>query len=396
MPATDPFGIAAKRSAASPLTKYLSSPAVYSQVTSPLCSGSTSSFDVSLDSPGGPDSVSTVGTAEEYGFNPEQDSGFSDSAEKFMSSDMGASGGFSAQIQATQSPSKRKRTRKSRARTHDPVERVVLKKTRRARANDRERSRMHGLNDALEELRNVLPCDNNGKLTKIETLRTAYNYIVLLRNLVQQDDANQACGSASMVTAAPNGVKALAESDESPDSSRAVSPPSAFNNSGNGFCGQVVGGDGLDLLQQMINGKLYGYSFSSAGCQNFAGVGTVTEPSATALILNGLDYTGLSVANNHESDSNFGPLNNIDNSTSPASGPFASNSLTPYTQGYGGGGVSSYDTISSEDRASSPSIVAAFYISRNGQSTSTYSTQDVQSARHSLTPKLLVQRGHYL
>uniref|UniRef100_A0A8C4RCR0 BHLH domain-containing protein n=1 Tax=Eptatretus burgeri TaxID=7764 RepID=A0A8C4RCR0_EPTBU len=58
---------------------------------------------------------------------------------------------------------------------------VRLKQTRRMKANDRERSRMHMLNDALDELRTVLPTlPDDAKLTKIETLRFAYNYIWVL------------------------------------------------------------------------------------------------------------------------------------------------------------------------------------------------------------------------
>uniref|UniRef100_A0A8C4R4V3 Neurogenin 1 n=1 Tax=Eptatretus burgeri TaxID=7764 RepID=A0A8C4R4V3_EPTBU len=58
-----------------------------------------------------------------------------------------------------------------------------VRRTRRLKANDRERNRMHSLNEALDDLRKVLPAwpgdDTAGdaKLTKIETLRFAYNYI---------------------------------------------------------------------------------------------------------------------------------------------------------------------------------------------------------------------------
>ncbi|XP_018531767.1 neurogenic differentiation factor 6-B isoform X1 [Lates calcarifer] len=51
-------------------------------------------------------------------------------------------------------------------------------KLRRQEANARERSRMHGLNAALESLRKVVPCySKTQKLSKIETLRLAKNYI---------------------------------------------------------------------------------------------------------------------------------------------------------------------------------------------------------------------------
>uniref|UniRef100_A0A8C4UCT5 Neurogenin 3 n=1 Tax=Falco tinnunculus TaxID=100819 RepID=A0A8C4UCT5_FALTI len=50
--------------------------------------------------------------------------------------------------------------------------------SRRMKANDRERNRMHHLNSALDALRSVLPTfPDDAKLTKIETLRFAHNYI---------------------------------------------------------------------------------------------------------------------------------------------------------------------------------------------------------------------------
>nr|CAI5850767.1 unnamed protein product [Callosobruchus analis] len=56
-----------------------------------------------------------------------------------------------------------------------------IKRVRRLKANDRERNRMHMLNEALERLRCVLPTfPEDTKLTKIETLRFAHNYIYAL------------------------------------------------------------------------------------------------------------------------------------------------------------------------------------------------------------------------
>lgn len=56
--------------------------------------------------------------------------------------------------------------------------RVVKLKQRRVKANARERNRMHGLNEALDELRKHVPCQTKTqKLSKIETLRLARNYI---------------------------------------------------------------------------------------------------------------------------------------------------------------------------------------------------------------------------
>lgn len=56
--------------------------------------------------------------------------------------------------------------------------RVEKLKVRRLKANARERNRMHGLNDALDVLRKHIPCySKTQKLSKIETLRLARNYI---------------------------------------------------------------------------------------------------------------------------------------------------------------------------------------------------------------------------
>ena len=68
--------------------------------------------------------------------------------------------------------------RSGRGSNKSPTEVVKLKKQRRAKANDRERNRMQMLNVALEKLRLVLPAfPDETKLTKIETLRFANNYI---------------------------------------------------------------------------------------------------------------------------------------------------------------------------------------------------------------------------
>ncbi|KAM9827771.1 neurogenic differentiation factor 6-A [Neosynchiropus ocellatus] len=56
---------------------------------------------------------------------------------------------------------------------------------RRIEANARERNRMHGLNSALDTLRKVVPCySKTQKLSKIETLRLAKNYIWALSEIL--------------------------------------------------------------------------------------------------------------------------------------------------------------------------------------------------------------------
>ena len=65
-------------------------------------------------------------------------------------------------------------------------QRVIKLKVRRVKANARERSRMHGLNDALDILRKHVPCySKTQKLSKIETLRLARNYISVLADILK-------------------------------------------------------------------------------------------------------------------------------------------------------------------------------------------------------------------
>ncbi|TRZ02615.1 hypothetical protein DNTS_028320 [Danionella cerebrum] len=83
-----------------------------------------------------------------------------------------------------------KKRRRGRARSDTTVH--VVKKSRRLKANDRERNRMHNLNDALDALRSVLPAfPDDTKLTKIETLRFAHNYIWALSETIRIADQRQ-------------------------------------------------------------------------------------------------------------------------------------------------------------------------------------------------------------
>uniref|UniRef100_A0A3P9K799 Neurogenin 3 n=1 Tax=Oryzias latipes TaxID=8090 RepID=A0A3P9K799_ORYLA len=60
---------------------------------------------------------------------------------------------------------------------------------RRVKANDRERHRMHNLNSALDALRTILPAlPDDAKMTKIETLRFARNYIWALTETLRMVD----------------------------------------------------------------------------------------------------------------------------------------------------------------------------------------------------------------
>ncbi|XP_016986037.2 basic helix-loop-helix neural transcription factor TAP [Drosophila rhopaloa] len=71
-------------------------------------------------------------------------------------------------------------------RSRSPTQVVRIKRFRRMKANDRERNRMHNLNDALEKLRVTLPSlPEETKLTKIEILRFAHNYIFALEQVLE-------------------------------------------------------------------------------------------------------------------------------------------------------------------------------------------------------------------
>uniref|UniRef100_A0A8C5LWA2 Atonal bHLH transcription factor 1 n=1 Tax=Leptobrachium leishanense TaxID=445787 RepID=A0A8C5LWA2_9ANUR len=66
-----------------------------------------------------------------------------------------------------------------------------VQKQRRLAANARERRRMHGLNHAFDQLRNVIPSFNNDKkLSKYETLQMAQIYINALSDLLQVPPEN--------------------------------------------------------------------------------------------------------------------------------------------------------------------------------------------------------------
>uniref|UniRef100_A0A182N8B2 BHLH domain-containing protein n=1 Tax=Anopheles dirus TaxID=7168 RepID=A0A182N8B2_9DIPT len=92
-----------------------------------------------------------------------------------------------------QKPKRKYAMGKSRiTRNRSPTQVIRIKRVRRLKANDRERNRMHTLNEALERLRLTLPTfPEDTKLTKIETLRFAYNYIFSLVHLLDLDASIQ-------------------------------------------------------------------------------------------------------------------------------------------------------------------------------------------------------------
>uniref|UniRef100_A0A8C4Y1G3 Neurogenin 2 n=2 Tax=Gopherus TaxID=38771 RepID=A0A8C4Y1G3_9SAUR len=118
--------------------------------------------------------------------------------------------------------------------TAETVQRI--KKSRRLKANNRERNRMHNLNAALDALREVLPTfPEDAKLTKIETLRFAHNYIWALTETLRLADH---CGAAGLpgalfpeaVLLSPGGAPASSPSPAS-SWSRTNSPLSSASSS---------------------------------------------------------------------------------------------------------------------------------------------------------------------
>ncbi|XP_041882709.1 neurogenin-2 [Corvus kubaryi] len=98
------------------------------------------------------------------------------------------------------------------ARTAETAQRI--KRSRRLKANNRERNRMHNLNAALDALRDVLPTfPEDAKLTKIETLRFAHNYIWALTETLRLAGAARLGPDGAAAAAVP------AEGSPSPASS---------------------------------------------------------------------------------------------------------------------------------------------------------------------------------
>ncbi|XP_034963962.1 neurogenin-1 [Zootoca vivipara] len=95
---------------------------------------------------------------------------------------------------------KDRKRRRGRTKVKNEAVLHTIKKTRRVKANDRERNRMHNLNAALDDLRSVLPTfPDDTKLTKIETLRFAHNYIWALSETLRLADQRLQKPSKEMV-----------------------------------------------------------------------------------------------------------------------------------------------------------------------------------------------------
>ncbi|KAG8592938.1 hypothetical protein GDO81_000677 [Engystomops pustulosus] len=125
-----------------------------------------------------------------------------------------------------------KKSRRNRTRSNVKNGEVVMKikKTRRLKANNRERNRMHNLNSALDALREVLPTfPEDAKLTKIETLRFAHNYIWALSETLRLADQLHGSGTSPiMIKDSPPSPSPSASSWSctSPSSCGSLSPSS--------------------------------------------------------------------------------------------------------------------------------------------------------------------------
>ncbi|CAB0013828.1 unnamed protein product [Nesidiocoris tenuis] len=87
---------------------------------------------------------------------------------------------------------KPKKGKRRNTRPRSPTQVLRIKRHRRVKANDRERNRMHMLNEALDRLRCALPTfPEDTKLTKIETLRFAHNYIWALNQALNSESEEQ-------------------------------------------------------------------------------------------------------------------------------------------------------------------------------------------------------------
>ncbi|XP_032232313.1 class E basic helix-loop-helix protein 22 isoform X2 [Nematostella vectensis] len=77
---------------------------------------------------------------------------------------------------------------------------ALLDRSRRLKASARERKRRHVLNNALELLRKKVPCvdQNPQKLSKIEVLRLAIDYIAMLSCYLNNSQSAAVCSQPAL------------------------------------------------------------------------------------------------------------------------------------------------------------------------------------------------------
>ena len=128
----------------------------------------------------------------------------------------------SSLINRIQTERKRAEPKNPKPKTKPPP----LSKYRRKTANARERTRMQEINQAYEDLRQVVPQlpEEDGKSTKITTLRLALNYIAALREILGYEDLYES--ESSYLSRSPS-TSGASDTCSSPSSSisQGVSPP---------------------------------------------------------------------------------------------------------------------------------------------------------------------------
>ena len=151
----------------------------------------------------------------------------------------------------------------------------------RLNINARERRRMHDLNDALDELRSVIPYAHSPsvrKLSKIATLLLAKNYILMQANALEEMRRVLNCMNPSPVHLSSSGASAVPTitsptpsyfgalsghpsqySSLVPTTGAARTHPVSLNNCGGGG-GGGGGGNAVPLLSRETNSPLNGLS----------------------------------------------------------------------------------------------------------------------------------------
>lgn len=85
--------------------------------------------------------------------------------------------------------------------THGSISTPLDARLRRLRANDRERRRIQSINGAMEALRRVIPdTQNNRKVTKLQLLKLAQDYIRYLSDVLQTNTNNSMQASAYRIS----------------------------------------------------------------------------------------------------------------------------------------------------------------------------------------------------
>ncbi|XP_029368919.1 neurogenin-1 [Echeneis naucrates] len=175
----------------------------------------------------------------------------SNSCDFFQLTDDEDSRGSSPLRPARSPPPQQKKRRRGRGRSDASVQ--VVKKTRRLKANDRERNRMHNLNDALDALRGVLPAfPDETKLTKIETLRFAHNYIWALSETIRIADLQAGKADAALLLS-PGGR------GEAPSPGSDSCPWSSSSSSSPAYSASSPGSPGPDDRSFLPQDALFGF-----------------------------------------------------------------------------------------------------------------------------------------